>query len=66
MSRVVEIKRAIESLGKDDYAELRQWFTERDWARWDRQIEKDYEAGRLDFLIKEVREEKRGGRLGKL
>ena len=66
MSKVVEIERAIESLDNDEYAELRQWFTEREWGKWDRQIEKDSEAGRLDFLIKEVHEEKKKGRLGKL
>lgn len=66
MSKVVEIEKAIESLDNDEYAELRQWFTERDWTKWDRQIEKDSEAGKLDHLIKEAREEKKRGGLGSL
>ena len=39
---------------------LRDWFAERDWERWDKQIEKDSEAGKLDFLIKEALNEKKG------
>lgn len=40
MSRVEEIQSAIVSLSPEDYARLRQWFAERDWEQWDREIEK--------------------------
>jgi len=66
MSSADEIKAAIESLPEADYARLRRWFTERDWASWDRQIEADAESGKLDFLIAEAREEKAKGTLGEL
>lgn len=66
MSKVMEIEKAIESLDNDEYAELRQWFTERDWTRWDWQIQTDSETGKLDHLIKEAREEKKRGELGNL
>jgi len=42
---------------------LRQWFSERDWDQWDKQIETDSEAGKLDFLIKEALDEKAKGLL---
>lgn len=31
---------------------------ERDWAEWDKQIERASNAGKLDFLIQEALEEK--------
>lgn len=58
MSRVEEIKAAIEALPESDYAQLRQWFTEREWASWDARIEADSESGKLDFLLAEAFEEK--------
>ena len=63
MSRVEEIQAAIESLPEDEYARLRRWFSEKDWDKWDTQIEADSESGTLDFLIKEARDEKAKGKL---
>ena len=54
MTKVQEIQAAIETLPHEDYVRLRQWFSERDWENWDRQIEADSESGNLDFLIKEA------------
>ncbi len=51
IARVEEIQVAIESLPYQDYIRLRQWLSERDWRKWDRQIEADSESGKLDFLI---------------
>jgi hypothetical protein len=58
VTKVQEIQVAIESLPREEYVRLRQWFSERDWEQWDKQIEADSEAGRLDFLIKEAFAEK--------
>jgi hypothetical protein len=66
MIKVQEIQRAIEALPPRDYMRLRQWFLKRDWQQWDKQIEADSGAGRLDFLIEEAAEEKAGGRLREL
>jgi len=63
MSTVEEILRSIESLSEEEYTRLREWFSERDWEKWDRQIKADSESGKLDFLIKESRDEKAKGRL---
>ncbi|MFQ5638159.1 MAG: hypothetical protein ACE5IR_09225 [bacterium] len=58
-----EIKTAIESLPEKDYVELRQWFSEKDWQNWDRQIEEDAKSGKLNFLLKEAHYEKEQGKL---
>jgi hypothetical protein len=58
MAKVEEIQAEIESLSKDDYILLRQWFSKVDWEKWDNQIEMDSKSGKLDFLIKEALDEK--------
>lgn len=65
-ARANEIKAAIEALPEDEYVQLRQWFADRDWAKWDRRLELDSESGKLDFLIKEALEEKRKAKLREL
>ena len=54
IARVEEIQVAIESLPYQEYIRLRQWFSERDWEKRDRQIEADSESGKLDFSIEET------------
>ncbi|MBA2124145.1 hypothetical protein B9J78_04320 [bacterium Unc6] len=66
MLKIEEIEATIESLSDDEYARLREWFYERDWKKWDRQIEVDSESGNLDFLIKEAIDEKKQGNLKEL
>ena len=51
MLNIAQIQDQILSLSEADYDELRQWFYERDWENWDRQIEADSESGKLDFLV---------------
>ncbi len=58
MSNVEAIKSAIEALPESDYIELRQWFNEKDWGKWDKQIEADSKSGKLDFLIADAMKEK--------
>jgi hypothetical protein len=63
MTRLEQLEAAVGSLPVEEYRQFRDWFFPRDWAQWDRQIEKDSDAGRLDFLLKEAEEEKQRGRL---
>ena len=58
MSKVQEIESVIDSLAENEYSELRDWFWKRDWVKWDREIEVDAAAGRLDFLLQEARDAK--------
>jgi hypothetical protein len=66
MTQVEKIQVAIESLSLENYARLKQWFLEKDWEEWDKQIEMDSKAGKLDFLIKEALVEKAKGNLQEL
>lgn len=66
MSKVEKILYSIESLSEEEYTQLREWFSERDWEKWDRQIDVDSELGKLDFLIKEALNEKVKGKLREL
>jgi hypothetical protein len=63
MTRIKAIKEAIEALPEDDYVRLRQWFSEKDWLSWDRQIKKDSANGTLDFLVREAFDQKNKGKL---
>lgn len=63
MSRIAKIQQEILALPQTDYVQLKQWVSELDWEKWDRQIESDSEAGKLDFLIAEALEEKGMGTL---
>lgn len=53
---ITDIQKAILDLPETEYTELRKWLSELDWERWDKQIEADSEAGKLDFLVEEARE----------
>jgi hypothetical protein len=58
MTRLEELELAIESLPENEYSQFRRWFLERDWERWDREIEADSTSGKLDFLVKEAQDAK--------
>ena len=40
MSNVEKLKMEIETLPKEEFAELVRWLSEKDWDMWDREIEK--------------------------
>ena len=63
MSKVDELKTEIEKLPRKEFAELCRWLSEKDWERWDKQIEADSRDGKLDFLVREARTEKAKGKL---
>lgn len=64
--RLAEVETAVENLTEEEYGEFRRWFLERDWRAWDRQLESDSAAGRLDFPAREARDERRSGKLREL
>lgn len=63
MSKVEQLKTDIERLSSQEAAELLRWLSEREWESWDKEIEEDSQAGRLDFLVREARREKAKGTL---
>lgn len=65
-TRIEELVSAIEALSPDEYSALRDWFWERDWAKWDREIEVDAASGKLDSLLQETLDAKSNGALRSL
>lgn len=62
MSDLEELERRIQNLPSEDLAKFRDWFIEFDHLIWDKQIEADSKAGRLDGLISEALAEYRAGK----
>ena len=63
MTTADEVQKAITDLPKSEYDKLIRWLQEYDWEQWDRELEEDVEAGRLDFLAERVAEARRQGTL---
>jgi len=53
MGAIEKLELLIKSLSPEELAQFREWFAEFDAQVWDRQIEADAEAGKLDRLIEE-------------
>ena len=61
MSPVEDIERAVRQLEPEDLATFRHWFGEFDAEVWDRQIEEDITAGRLDALADQALRDRHEG-----
>jgi len=62
MDSAKEIEEAVLRLSAAELAAFREWFAEFTADAWDRQIEEDVTAGRLDSLADEALEDLRAGR----
>ncbi|MEK6209264.1 MAG: hypothetical protein AABM64_02655 [Pseudomonadota bacterium] len=62
MSEVEQIENRIKNLSPEELTKLRAWFAEFDAQTWDRQIEADSEAGKLDRFIEESLAEHKAGK----
>jgi hypothetical protein len=58
----VELKKAVTELSPEEFKAFRHWFADYDMAQWDKQIERDSAAGKLDRLMEEAMEDYRAGR----
>jgi len=54
MTKVESIEREVEKLTPEELAAFRAWFLDHDWQAWDRELERDVAAGRLDRLAAEA------------
>ena len=63
MSTVVEIKEAIARLSAEEYAELMADLMDFPDDDWDRAMKEDAEAGRLEFIDRQVARAAEGDRL---
>ncbi|MBI4705632.1 MAG: hypothetical protein HY744_31450 [Deltaproteobacteria bacterium] len=62
MDAIETIEQAVKALSPEELARFRRWFVDFDGAAWDRQIERDVEAGRLDALADKALRDHASGR----
>ena len=62
MSKVEELEEKVRKLSAEELATFRQWFQKFDTEAWDRQIEADALAGKLDVLAGEALKDHQAGR----
>jgi hypothetical protein len=63
---IKELERAVSELPPQEFAEFAAWFEEFAADQWDRQIEADVAAGKLDRLAKQADEDFEAGRCTEL
>ena len=66
MTKVEKLEREIRSLSAKELTNFREWFAAFDAAAWDRQIDEDSKAGKLDALADAAIADHRAGRSRKL
>lgn len=54
MSKIEELEQKVQALSAEELARFRDWFLEFDWAAWDRQLERDVRAGKLDAMAEKA------------
>jgi hypothetical protein len=62
MSDLEELEHKIKNLPTEDLSKFRAWFIEIDHLFWDKQIEADSKAGKLQGLISEARADFQAGK----
>lgn len=66
MSRIELVESEIQSMTREELAQFRTWFAEYEADLWDRQIEEDILAGKLDALADQALRDHAAGRSTKL
>jgi hypothetical protein len=66
MMTLDDLEKAVTELPADQLAKFSAWFDEFEAARFDRRIERDAEAGRLDRLAEQALADFRAGRAREL
>ena len=54
MGDVEKLERQVKDLSPEELAAFRKWFLAYDWEVWDRQLEQDVAAGKLDALAEKA------------
>jgi KaiC/GvpD/RAD55 family RecA-like ATPase len=62
MTKVEKLENEVQRLSPDELAAFRDWFRRYDSDEWDKEIERDVSAGRLDKLTKEAIAAHKAGR----
>jgi hypothetical protein len=66
MSNVQNLERQVKDLSPQELAAFRRWFLAYDWEVWDRQLEQDVAAGKLDALAEKALRDHASGKSTKL
>ena len=56
MRTEAEITQDILALPEAEFSDLMKWVWDHDWERWNRQLEADIKAGKLEFLKEKILE----------
>ncbi len=62
MRKVEKLENEVQQLNPDELAAFRDWFRRYDSDEWDKEIERDVSAGRLDKLAEEAVAAHKAGR----
>jgi len=62
MTTVQKLENEVQQLNPDELAAFRDWFRRYDSDEWDKEIERDVSAGRLDKLAEEAVAAHKAGR----
>jgi len=62
MRKVEKLENEVQQLNPDELAAFRDWFRRYDSDEWDKEIERDVSAGRLDKLAEEAIAAHKAGR----
>lgn len=62
MRKVEKLENEVQQLNPDELAAFRDWFRKYDSDEWDKEIERDVSAGRLDKLAEEAVAAHKAGR----
>jgi hypothetical protein len=63
MTELEKIEESVTALPDNEFWQFADWFAELKAARWDKQIEDDLKAGKLDGLISDAKVEIAAGRV---
>jgi hypothetical protein len=62
MISIEVLEKQITELDNESFSKLRDWFIEFEQSRWEKQIEADSNAGKLDFIIDAALTEHQAGK----
>lgn len=66
MSKIENVEAVIKQFSPSELEEFRRWFHEFDAEFWDKKLESDIQAGKLDQIAKEALDEHNAGRTREL
>jgi len=62
MARIEELTSEVQQLSREELSAFREWFRKYDSDEWDKEIEEDISAGRLESLANKAIADHKSGR----